>query len=218
LREHRHEEVEAFRICKERILALNLNMKLVIVHRLLEDQKLLFFFTANGRVDFRELVKDLVGVFKTRIELRQIGIRDESRILGGLGICGRSYCCHQISDKLKPVSIKMAKEQRLSLNSMKVSGPCGRLLCCIGYEHEFYCEQRCLLPTEGCRVMFQGESWRIIEANAILGMITIAAEDGRQMRLPKTSFSRQEKTDSKSRCNWVLNEESVPTSGPRNGR
>lgn len=131
-------EKEAFSVCREKILAHRLDMKLVSVHYLLEESKILFFFTAESRVDFRELVKDLVAIFKTRIELRQIGVRDESRIVGGLGVCGRGYCCHTVSDKLKPVSIKMAKDQNLSLNSMKISGPCGRLLCCLAYEYTFY--------------------------------------------------------------------------------
>ena len=135
---NRSYEREAFGICKEKIALHNLEMKLVSVHYLLEEPKILFFFTAENRVDFRELVKDLVSVFKTRIELRQIGVRDESREIGGLGVCGRGYCCHTVSDKLKPVSIKMAKDQNLSLNSMKISGPCGRLLCCLAYEHCFY--------------------------------------------------------------------------------
>jgi cell fate regulator YaaT (PSP1 superfamily) len=133
-------EKEAFHICKEKISSRKLDMKLVLVHYLLDEPKILFFFTAEKRVDFRELVKDLVSVFKMRIELRQIGVRDEARVVGGLGVCGRAYCCHAVSDKLRPVSIKMAKDQNLSLNSMKISGPCGRLLCCLSYEHNFYNE------------------------------------------------------------------------------
>jgi cell fate regulator YaaT (PSP1 superfamily) len=144
------------------------------------------------RVDFRELIKDLVSIFKIRIELRQIGIRDEARILGGLGICGRDYCCHATSYKLKPVSIRMAKEQNVSINSMKISGPCGRLLCCLSYEHNFYSEQRRLMPVEGCRIDWQGESWRVTEINAIIGMVTMSHEDGRVVRLNKTLFRREE--------------------------
>lgn len=135
-------EKEAFDIFKQKVADHHLDMKLVSVHFLLEEQKALFFFSSDNRVDFRELVKDLVSVFKMRIELRQIGVRDESRITGGLGVCGRPYCCHCVSDKLQPVSIRMAKEQNLSLNSMKISGQCGRLLCCLSYEFEWYSEAR----------------------------------------------------------------------------
>jgi cell fate regulator YaaT (PSP1 superfamily) len=189
---NRLQEKEAFRICKERIEAHRLEMKLVSVHYLLEESKALFFFTAENRVDFRELVKDLVSVFKTRIELRQIGVRDESRVVGGLGVCGRAYCCHAISDKLKPVSIKMAKDQNLSLNSMKISGPCGRLLCCLAYEHNFYSEQRRLIPQEGARINYDDTLWKVIEANVVLGAIKMSAESGRQITLPLTQFEKIE--------------------------
>ena len=167
-------------------------MKLVSVHYLLEEPKILFFFTAENRVDFRELVKDLVGVFKTRIELRQIGVRDESRVIGGLGVCGRGFCCHMVSDKLKPVSIKMAKDQNLSLNSMKISGPCGRLLCCLAYEHCFYGEQRRLLPPEGCRFSYDGSQWKVLESNVILRLVKISSEDGRQIHLPASAFEKND--------------------------
>jgi cell fate regulator YaaT (PSP1 superfamily) len=183
-------EEEAFDICKVKIEDHKLEMKLVSVHYLLEDPKILFFFTAETRVDFRELVKDLVGVFKTRIELRQIGVRDEARVLGGLGICGNPYCCHAISDKLKPVSIKMAKDQNMSLNSMKISGTCGRLLCCLAYEHNFYSEQRKLIPQEGAKFSHDGTAWKVIEVNVITSAIKIAAEDGRQIQLPASQFER----------------------------
>jgi cell fate regulator YaaT (PSP1 superfamily) len=152
----------------------------------------LFFFTAENRVDFRDLVKDLVGIFKTRIELRQIGVRDESRVLGGLGVCGRAYCCHAVSDKLKPVSIKMAKDQYLSLNSMKISGSCGRLLCCLAYEHTFYNEQRRLIPQEGARINYDNTLWKVIEVNVVLGSVKMGAESGRQITLRSTQFEKVE--------------------------
>ncbi|QQO09880.1 PSP1 domain-containing protein [Breznakiella homolactica] len=189
-RKNAHQEKEAFRTCREKIDAHKLEMKLVSVHYLLEEPKILFFFTAESRVDFRELVKDLVGIFKTRIELRQIGVRDESRVVGGLGVCGRGYCCHMVSDKLKPVSIKMAKDQNLSLNSMKISGPCGRLLCCLAYEHNFYGEQRRLMPSEGCKINHEGTMWKVIEVNVVAGKLRISAEDGRQLSLAGTAFER----------------------------
>jgi cell fate regulator YaaT (PSP1 superfamily) len=188
------QEEEAFELCREKIEKHRLEMKLVSVHYLLDEPKILFFFTSENRVDFRELVKDLVSIFRTRIELRQIGVRDESRVIGGLGVCGRGYCCHMVSDKLKPVSIKMAKDQNLSLNSMKISGPCGRLLCCLAYEHGFYCEQRRLIPQEGTRLFYDGVSWRVTEVNVAAGRITMNAEDSRVLVLP---FCRFEKTDNR---------------------
>lgn len=131
-------EREAFGICQEKILRHGLEMKLVDVECSFEGNKILFFFTADGRVDFRELVKDLAGVFRTRIELRQIGVRDEAKLLGGLGICGRPFCCSQFLDEFHPVSTKMAKTQSMSLNPAKISGTCGRLMCCLRYEQEAY--------------------------------------------------------------------------------
>jgi cell fate regulator YaaT (PSP1 superfamily) len=184
------QEENAFKICKERIEVHKLEMKLVSVHYLLDEPKVLFFFTAESRVDFRELVKDLVSVFKTRIELRQIGVRDESRVVGGMGVCGRSYCCHQVSDKLKPVSIKMAKDQNLSLNSLKISGPCGRLLCCLAYEHTFYSDQRRCMPPEGCKIQHDGVLWKVTDVNVAAGKIRINAEDGRQLYLPAAAFEK----------------------------
>ena len=185
-------EQEAFATCRDKILAHNLEMKLVSVHYLLEEPKILFFFTAESRVDFRELVKDLVSIFKTRIELRQIGVRDEPRVVGGLGVCGRPYCCHTISDKLKPVSIKMAKDQNLSLNSMKISGPCGRLFCCLAYEHGFYSEQRRLMPQEGCKITHEGIVWKVVEVNIATCKIRLSAEDGRSLYADGTSFEKND--------------------------
>jgi cell fate regulator YaaT (PSP1 superfamily) len=191
-RENKRQEQEAFSICKQKIAAHKLDMKLVSVHYLLEESKILFFFTAENRVDFRELVKELVAMFKARIELRQIGVRDESRVLGGLGVCGRGYCCHTVSDKLQPVSIKMAKDQNLSLNSMKISGPCGRLLCCLAYEHCFYHEQRRLVPPEGSRISYDGVLWKVTEVNVVVNLIRLSAEDGRQLQLPASRFEKDE--------------------------
>jgi len=183
-------EKEAFDICRKKIANHKLDMKLVLVHYLLEEPKILFFFTAENRVDFRELVKDLVSVFKMRIELRQIGVRDEARVVGGLGVCGRGYCCHCVSDKLKPVSIKMAKDQKLSLNSVKISGPCGRLLCCLFYEYGFYSEQQRNLPQEGMRINHNNESWKVAEVNPITGQIKMAHDDGRQTTVPAARFEK----------------------------
>lgn len=187
---HREQEKETFAVCRQKIREHGLEMKLVSVHYLLEEPKILFFFTAENRVDFRDLVKDLVGIFKSRIELRQIGVRDESRVVGGLGVCGRCYCCHSVSDKLKPVSIKMAKDQNLSLNSIKISGPCGRLLCCLAYEHLFYNEQRKLIPPEGCKIPWDGSLWKVAEVNIVLGKIRLGTEDGRSVQFPASAFEK----------------------------
>jgi cell fate regulator YaaT (PSP1 superfamily) len=187
-RQNKALEEEAFHLCKEKIISHKLDMKLVSVHYLLEEPKVLFFFTSENRVDFRDLVKDLVAIFKIRIELRQIGVRDDSRVVGGMGICGRGYCCHLVSDKLKPVSIKMAKDQTLSLNSMKISGPCGRLLCCLAYEHNYYAEQRRLMPSEGCKIQYEGSLWKVRELNVAAETVCLCTEDGRQVYLPVQSF------------------------------
>ncbi len=177
--ENKKKEVKAFNICKEKIEEQNLDMKLVKAHYLLDEPKILFFFTAEARVDFRELVKVLVSVFKMRIELRQIGVRDEARIVGGVGVCGRPFCCSAVTDELVPVSIKMAKEQNLTLNSMKISGPCGRLLCCLAYEYDTYCELRKGFPSEGTVVYSGKESFRITEINVITGRVKLSGEEGR---------------------------------------
>ncbi|MBN2736335.1 MAG: hypothetical protein JXR70_05095 [Spirochaetales bacterium] len=163
--EYKEKDQKAYRLCREKIQEHQLEMKLVSAHYLLDEPKILFFFTADSRVDFRELVKDLVSIFKTRIELRQIGVRDESRVLGGMGMCGRGYCCHTLTDKLNPVSIKMAKEQNLSLNSLKISGACGRLLCCLAYEYPFYKEQKSKLPRIGDKIRFEGKEYNVNEIN-----------------------------------------------------
>lgn len=188
----KEKEASAFKIFQEKAANNKLEMKLVAIHFLLEEQKVLFFFSADKRVDFRELVKDLVSVFKMRIELRQIGVRDEPRITGGLGICGRPYCCHSVSDKLKPVSIRMAKEQNLSLNSLKISGQCGRLLCCLSYEHDWYAEARKKMPSEGLRFFYDGTNFKVIEVNPISSCVKISGEDGRIMELEASKFTQQE--------------------------
>lgn len=146
---NKEKEKEAFKICKEKILKHGLEMKLIDAEYTFDNNKVLFYFTADGRIDFRELVKDLASVFKTRIELRQIGVRDETKIRGGIGICGRPLCCHSYLSDFVPVSIKMAKEQNLSLNQTKISGVCGRLMCCLKNEQETYEELNKKLPGIG---------------------------------------------------------------------
>ena len=155
-------EKDAFAICQQKIANHGLDMKLVDVEYTFDGGKVLFYFTADGRVDFRELVKDLAGVFKTRIELRQIGVRDESKMLGGLGICGRPFCCSSFLGEFQPVSIKMAKEQGLSLNPTKISGACGRLMCCLKYEQNAYEHLLKITPKPGA----------IIETNEGAGTVT----------------------------------------------
>jgi len=175
---NRERETRAFQVCREKIAEHGLNMKLISAHYLLDETKVLFYFTAESRVDFRQLVRDLVGVFKKRIELRQIGVRDESRVVGGMGICGRTFCCHGVTDKLKAVSIKMAKEQNLTLNSMKISGPCGRLLCCLSYEYDTYRDLRRGVPQEGTRVRLDGRTHKVADINVFLRQVKLDAENG----------------------------------------
>ena len=149
---NREKEKDAFAICLEKISKHGLEMKLIAAEYTFDNNKLLFYFTADGRIDFRELVKDLASVFRTRIELRQIGVRDETKLRGGIGICGRALCCHSYLSEFAPVSIKMAKEQNLSLNPTKISGVCGRLMCCLKNEEEAYEELNSHLPNVGSRV------------------------------------------------------------------
>src|SRR5690554_6924247 len=195
-------EDEALVLCREKVLAHGLDMKLVSAHYLFGEPKVIFFFTAANRVDFRELVKDLVSIFRIRIELRQIGVRDESRLLGGLAVCGRDFCCHGITDKMNPVSIKMAKEQNLSLNSTKISGPCGRLLCCLSYEYDFYSEERQKLPQEGYRFRIDRESMKVIEVNVLTRKLILAGSEGNILSIP---FSALEHDD--GRNHWEVNQE-----------
>jgi cell fate regulator YaaT (PSP1 superfamily) len=148
-KKNHEKEKEAFKICKEKIKKHGLLMKLIDAEYTFDNNKVLFYFTADGRIDFRELVKDLASVFKTRIELRQVGVRDETKIVGGVGICGRTLCCHSYLSEFIPVSIKMAKEQNLSLNPTKISGVCGRLMCCLKNEEETYEELNSKLPGVG---------------------------------------------------------------------
>ena len=185
---NKEKEAKAYRICLEKIYEHDLKMKLVSAHYLFGESKILFFFTAESRVDFRDLVKDLVAIFRNRIELRQIGVRDESRVLGGMGVCGRDFCCHSVSDRMNPVSIKMAKKQNLSLNSLKISGPCGRLLCCLAYEYDFYKETKDKLPSEGSRISFEGERCKVAEVNVLSKKIRLSCAEGRVADLPFERF------------------------------
>ncbi len=168
---------EAFEICKTKIAEHKLDMNLVEAEYTFDNSKLLFYFTSDGRVDFRELVKDLAAVFRTRIELRQIGIRDEAKLLGGLGVCGRPFCCASFLSDFVQVSIKMAKEQNFSLNSAKISGACGRLMCCLRYEHETYEDAIKHTPPLGATVKTPNGNGVVIEMSPLLGQIKVRLED-----------------------------------------
>lgn len=166
-------EKSAFAICNKKIEAHKLEMKLVDVEYTFDNSKILFYFTADGRVDFRELVKDLASVFRTRIELRQIGVRDEAKMLGGLGVCGRPLCCSTFLGGFQPVSIKMAKEQGLSLNPVKISGTCGRLMCCLKYEQEAYQDLLRSTPTVNSLVMTPEGRGVVTDVNLLTGILHI---------------------------------------------
>lgn len=166
----------AFKVCEEKIARHKLDMKLVDVEFTFDNNKILFYFTADGRVDFRELVKDLASVFRTRIELRQIGVRDEAKMLGGIGICGRPFCCSTFLGEFQPVSIKMAKEQGLSLNPTKISGTCGRLMCCLKYEQAAYEDLLRTTPRVGSFVRTKEGRGTVIEVNLLTGMLKVAPE------------------------------------------
>ena len=173
MEKNRADEKAAFELCNERIAAHKLEMKLVEAEYNLDRSKILFYFTAAGRVDFRELVKDLAGALHTRIELRQIGVRDESKMKGGLGICGQPFCCSRFLKDFQPVSIKMAKEQGLSLNPAKISGACGRLMCCLSYEHKAYEYLNSITPMNGSVVRTPDGEGVVIEANPVSGMLKV---------------------------------------------
>lgn len=176
IKRNKVKEKEAFNICEEKIAKLGLNMCLVEVECTFDNSKLLFYFTSENRVDFRELVKELAAIFHTRIELRQIGVRDEAKMLGGLGICGRPFCCSSFLGDFQPVSIKMAKEQSLSLNPSKISGTCGRLMCCLKYEQDGYEELLKITPKVGAIVDTPSGRGTVTDANLISGKLHVKLE------------------------------------------
>ncbi len=176
VKENKEKEKEAFDICLKKINEHKLDMKLVDVEYTFDRNKILFYFTADGRVDFRELVKDLASVFRTRIELRQIGVRDESKKVGGLGICGRPFCCNTFLGDFQPVSIKMAKEQSLSLSPVKISGTCGRLMCCLKYEQEAYEHLLRVTPKNGAIVDTEEGRGTVVDFNLLTGMLKVSLD------------------------------------------
>ncbi|WP_227939162.1 PSP1 domain-containing protein [Alkalihalobacillus deserti] len=169
---------KAFEVCSEKITQHNLDMKLVDVEYTFDRNKVLFYFTADGRIDFRELVKDLAAVFRTRIELRQIGVRDEAKMLGGIGPCGRVLCCSSFLGDFEPVSIKMAKDQSLSLNPAKISGLCGRLMCCLKYENDMYESAKQELPDIGKRIRTPEGKGKVVGLNLLERLIQVELAEG----------------------------------------
>ena len=200
MQQNRADEKRAFSVCEERIAKHKLDMKLVDVEYTLDRNKILFYFTADGRIDFRDLVKDLAGVFRTRIELRQIGVRDESKMLGGLGICGQPFCCSRFLRVFQPVSIKMAKEQGLSLNPAKISGSCGRLMCCLAYEQPAYEYLNRITPGVGSIVKTPEGVGAVVETNVISGTLRV------RMDPPATGF----KTFHKDECQYLRGGKRAP--------
>lgn len=200
---NREKEKEAFKICLEKIRKHGLEMKLIDAEYTFDNNKVLFYFTADGRIDFRELVKDLAAVFRTRIELRQIGVRDETKLRGGIGICGRELCCHTYLSEFAPVSIKMAKEQNLSLNPTKISGVCGRLMCCLTNEQETYEKLNSRLPSTGDTVTtpegLRGEVQSLSVLRQLVKVVVTLENDEKEIREYKASElkfkSRRKKND-----------------------
>lgn len=191
--QNRIREKDAFKICQKKIREHGLEMKLIDAEYTFDNNKVLFYFTADGRIDFRQLVKDLAAIFKTRIELRQIGVRDETKILGGIGICGRCLCCHTYLSEFAPVSIKMAKEQNLSLNPIKISGVCGRLMCCLKYEQDTYEEIRKSMPKEGKEVMTPDGVGVVCELKIITESVKVRIKKGDSFEIkeyPATDVQR----------------------------
>ena len=191
---NREKEKEAFKVCLEKIREHNLDMKLINAEYTFDNNKVLFYFTAEGRIDFRDLVKDLAAVFRTRIELRQIGVRDETKIRGGIGICGRPLCCHTYLSEFAPVSIKMAKEQNLSLNPTKISGVCGRLMCCLTNEQETYEELNSRLPAIGDFVTtpdgLKGEVQSVSVLRQLVKVVVNLDDDEKEIREYKSKELR----------------------------
>ena len=186
VRDNEAKEAEAFRVCQQKIQIHSLPMNLVDVEYTFDVNKIIFYFTAEGRIDFRELVKDLAAVFRTRIELRQIGVRDEAKMVGGIGCCGRPLCCSTFLGDFEPVSIRMAKDQNLSLNPTKISGICGRLMCCLKYESDCYgsCCKKTAAPATGREVMTVEGEGRIVAVNGAKRIASVRLKDGKMLEIP----------------------------------
>ena len=209
-KENKVKEKEAYRICLEKIRENGLEMKLIDAEYTFDNNKVLFYFTADGRIDFRELVKDLASVFKTRIELRQIGVRDETKMMGGIGMCGRPLCCHAHLSDFIPVSIKMAKEQNLSLNPTKISGVCGRLMCCLNHEEETYEDLNRNLPHVGDKVTCpDGSEGEVANVNVLRQLVKVVIEKGEEKTMSeyKAADIRFARKGNRQRTEEVSSEE-----------
>ncbi len=208
---NKEKEKEAFQICLEKIKKHGLEMKLIDSEYTFDNNKVLFYFTADGRIDFRELVKDLASVFKTRIELRQIGVRDETKVVGGIGICGRTLCCNTFLSEFAPVSIKMAKEQNLSLNPTKISGVCGRLMCCLKNEEDAYEELNSKLPNVGdfltTKDNLRGEVQSVSVLKQLVKVIVTLENDEKEVREYKVEDLRFKQKKKKEKTPAALDEE-----------
>ena len=206
------EKAEAMRLCKEKIKSHDLDMKLVDVEYTLDNSKIIFYFTSDGRVDFRELVKDLAAIFRIRIELRQIGVRDEAKMIGGIGSCGRSLCCSKWLNEFQPVSIKMAKTQNLSLNPAKISGICGRLMCCLNYENDNYLEAAKEMPTVGETIKTKDGMAVVLDVNVLENIIRakIETKDKRNIVEVKTYSKEEVKRMGKRKCCCRSKEDDLP--------
>ena len=203
--ENRAKEKEAFAICRQKIESHELDMKLIDVEYTFDNNKILFYFTSDGRVDFRDLVKDLAAIFKTRIELRQIGVRDEAKMLGGLGICGRCLCCNLFLGDFQPVSIRMAKEQGLSLNPTKISGTCGRLMCCLKYEQEAYEHLLSVTPNVGAVVQTEVGNGVVVNVNLLKGRVKLRMNDAVDAELEEFHVSEVKLIKNVSKANANAN-------------
>jgi len=198
LKDNKQKEKEAFKTAEEKILKHGLPMKLIEVEYVFDKSKIIFYFTADGRVDFRELVKDLASVFRTRIELRQIGVRDEAKMVGGLGPCGQRLCCTVFLGDFEPVSIRMAKEQDLPLNPLKISGICGRLMCCLKYEYEAYVDFKKRAPKRGAKLTTEWGPAKIVEFNVPKETVIAELESGQRIEVP---LQEALQCGCKARCN-----------------
>jgi len=208
-------ERDAVRYCQGRVQARNMEMKLVRAEYAFDGSKIVFYFTAEGRIDFRDLVKDLAHYFHTRIEMRQIGVRDEAKLVGGLGICGRELCCCSFLTEFYPVSVKMAKEQGLALNPAKISGQCGRLLCCLGYEFEAYCELRKGMPKCGKKVCWDNKEWEVTGQNALGRQLTLRQADGTTRVVPMDEYESGHATEPATAAPKAASEPRPQSEAPR---
>ena len=212
-------EETAFRYCRAKVIERQMEMKMVKAEYLFDGSKIIFYFTSDGRVDFRELVKDLAHHFHTRIEMRQIGVRDEAKLVGGLGICGQSLCCCTFLTEFTPVSVKMAKEQNLALNPNKISGQCGRLLCCLSYEYDTYCKMRKGMPKNGMKMTVDGLNAYVFETDILGQKVGIRIADGRSLKMSIAEFKELQDSGGKLPENAPVDELlSLPRVQPKEQR